>query len=186
MKDYQKRCKHQEHDERLWNKTQTSKTWWLHHRRPQTAGGLMKCIEEHGQTHEIAARGIVNMSPWVPETVHVCFFRLQCAVTAHHRQGLAWCAHKLCRKCKRKRNKESNTSKNHCAQKHDKLILQPTATNMLAPKVFRVPALKVLSSAAWTFLNGFRQLWSTKQISVTRSLGIKTRCFQDICQQWLY
>jgi len=33
----------------------------LHHRRPQTVGGFKKCSEEQGQTHEIAATGIVKM-----------------------------------------------------------------------------------------------------------------------------
>ena len=34
----------------------------LHHRRPQTVGGFKKCLEEQGQTHELAAAGIVKMS----------------------------------------------------------------------------------------------------------------------------
>jgi hypothetical protein len=34
----------------------------LHHRRPQTEGGFKKCLEEQGQTHELAAAGIVKMS----------------------------------------------------------------------------------------------------------------------------
>ena len=41
----------------------------LHHRRPQTVGGcrpqtvggFKKCFEEQGQTHEIAATGIVKI-----------------------------------------------------------------------------------------------------------------------------
>ena len=34
----------------------------LHHRRPQTVGGFKKCLEEQGQTHELAAAGIVKTS----------------------------------------------------------------------------------------------------------------------------
>ena len=42
-----------------WKKKNIQK---LHHRRPQTVGGFKKCLEEQGQTHELAAAGIVKMS----------------------------------------------------------------------------------------------------------------------------